>query len=104
MQSRTLGRELERFERPAYDYAGADRIAGATRGTSKRWTRGYSYVAAEGRISLHPVTRGVDHPEIPGVSFFDLVEVAAIIKLEDLVLSLPRIRQVVRSFLSLRGR
>ena len=95
MQIHTLGRELERFERPAYSYAEADRIAGATRGTSKRWTRGYSYVAEEGKVSLPPVTRGVDHPEVPGVSFFDLVEVAAITKLKDLGLSLPRIRQVV---------
>ncbi len=97
MLSHVIERGLQRFEQPAYSYAEADRIAGATRGTSKRWTRGYLYVGDSGHVSLPPVTRGVEHPDDPGVSFFDLIEVAAITRLKELGLSLPRIRQAVET-------
>ena len=33
----------ERLMRPLYGFAEADRLAGVTRGTSRRWLKGYRY-------------------------------------------------------------
>lgn len=87
----------ERFARPMYSYAEADRIAGVGRGTSKRWVRGYSYRSNGARVSAAPVTKGVEQPEEPGVSFFDLIEVAAIGGLREIGWSLRAIRAAVGS-------
>ena len=87
----------ERLERPRYSYAEADRIAGVTRGTSKRWIRGYSYQANGALVAAAPVTPGLDSSDEPGVSFFDLVEVAAIGRLKDVGWSLRAIRKAVES-------
>lgn len=87
----------ERFERPMYSYAEADRIAGVTRGTSRRWIRGYSYSSNGAQVSAAPVTKGVPRPDEPGVSFFDLIEVAAIGRLKEVGWSLPVIRRAVES-------
>ena len=87
----------ERFERPLYSYADADRIAGVTRGTSKRWIRGYSYLSNGARVSAAPVTPGTGKPGEPGVSFFDLIEVAAIGRLKDVGWSLTAVRKAVES-------
>jgi uncharacterized protein (DUF433 family) len=87
---------IAHLERPAYSYAEADRIAGATRGTTKRWTRGYAYrTPTDQRVARPPVTPGIEHPEAPGASFLDLVEVAAIARLKELGLSLGQIRGAV---------
>ena len=87
----------ERLERPRYSYAEADRIAGVTRGTCKRWTRGYSYQANGAPIAAAPVTPGIERIDEPGASFFDLIEVAAIGRLKDVGWSLPVIRNAVES-------
>ncbi len=87
----------ERFARPMYSYAEADRIAGVTRGTSKRWARGYSYLSNGARVSAAPVTKGVMQPGEPGVSFFDLIEVAVIGRLKEIGWSLRAIRAAVES-------
>jgi uncharacterized protein (DUF433 family) len=82
----------ERLMRPLYGFAEADRLAGVTRGTSRRWLKGYRYwYADESRMAL-PITPERDLPD--GVSFMDLVEVIAIGKLRQRGLSLRRIRQV----------
>ncbi len=80
-----------------YSYADADRIAGVTRGTAKRWIRGYSYLSNGARVSAAPVTPGIDQRDEPGVSFFDLIEVAAIGRLKDVGWSLRTIRRAVES-------
>ena len=80
-----------------YSYAEADRIAGVTRGTSKRWIRAYSYMSNRERVSAAPVTPGIERPGEPGVSFFDLIEVAAIGRLKEVGWSLRTIRRVVDS-------
>ena len=87
----------ERFARPMYSYAEGDRIAGVTRGTSKRWVRGYSYLSNGTHVSAAPVTQGVEQPDDPGVSFFDLIEVAAIGRLKEVGWSLRAIRTAVES-------
>ena len=87
----------ERFARPMYSYAEADRIAGVTSGTSKRWVRGYSYLSNGARVSAPPVTKCVMQSGEPGVSFFDLIEVAAIGRLKEIGWSLPAIRAAVES-------
>jgi len=87
----------DRLVVPRYGFAEADRLARVTAGTSKRWTRGYSYDSLAGeRVSKPPVGKTEPSPEV-AVSFADLVEVAAIHGLRDLGFSLPQIRQIVES-------
>ena len=77
---------------PAVRLRGADRLAGVTRGTSRRWLKGYRYwYADESRLAL-PITPERDLRD--GVSFVDLVEVIAIGKLRQRGFSLRRIRQI----------
>lgn len=78
---------------PRYTYAEADRIAGITRGTSKRWLKGYQFPTSFGIRSRVPVPGA--RPIEPGVSFLELVEVAAIDQLRSLDLPLTRIRKIV---------
>lgn len=94
-----------RLVRPLYSYAEADRLARVTRSTSSRWLKGYKYwyarhsedwlLGLEERRVSPPVT-----PREPdakyGVSFVDLMEVAAIGRLREKGLSLKRIRQINR--------
>lgn len=82
---------------PRYSFAEADRLARVTAGTSRRWTRGYSYESQDGqRVRKPPVGRTEPSPEL-AVSFADLVEVAAIRGLRTLGFSLPKIREIVDS-------
>lgn len=93
--------DVARFEAPRYSYAEADRIAGVTRGTAKRWTRGYAAVY-QGQRTAHPaVTRREETADGSGASFFDLVEIAAIGRLKVLGWSLPNIRKIVANCQSL---
>ena len=87
--------DASRFELPSYSYAEADRIAGVTRGTAKRWTRGYVAVHQGRRTEHPPVTPRAEPAEGPGVSFFDLIEIAAIGRLKDIGWSLPEVRKIV---------
>ncbi len=87
----------ERLIVPLYSYAEADRLARVRPGTSKRWSRGYSYQSAAGEsVRKPPVGKTAPSPRA-AVSFADLVEVAAIRGLRDLGVSLPQIRRVVES-------
>ena len=80
---------------PRYSHAEADRIAGVTRGTTKRWLKGYPYHDAGGAQRFSgPVTER-ERPE-GDVSFADLVEIAAINRWKELGQSLHDIREVVR--------
>jgi hypothetical protein len=82
--------ENERLMRSLYGFAESDRLAGVTRGTSRRWLKGHWY-ADESRMVL-AITPERDQPD--GVSFVDLVEVIAIGKLRQRGFSLRPIRQV----------
>jgi uncharacterized protein (DUF433 family) len=83
-----------RVVRPLYSFADADRLAGAKRGTSSRWLRGYAYKAADGAmVRRPPVTTGLDRDGT--VSFIDLIEVVAIGRLKELGLPLSEIRKIV---------
>jgi uncharacterized protein (DUF433 family) len=90
-------REVERLAAPRYSYAEADRIAGASRGTTKRWTRGYVAISRGQHTEYAAVTPRTDAVGSPGVSFFDLIEVAAIGRLKSLGWSLPSIRRIVEN-------
>ncbi len=82
-----------RLARPLYSFAGADRLAGVTRGTSSRWLKGYRYwYTPEERRVLPPITPDPSPRE--AVSFIDLVEVVAIGKLREKGFSLRRVRQI----------
>ena len=85
----------ERLVVPRYGYAEADRLAHVRAGTSKRWTRGYSYQSAAGERVRKPPVGKTDSSVGAAVSFADLIEVAAIRGLLALDLTLPQIRKVV---------
>ena len=87
----------ERLVVARYGFAEADRLARVKAGTSKRWTRGYSYQSAAGeRVTKPPVSKA-EASTAAAVSFADLVEVAAIHGLRDLGFSLAQIRRIVES-------
>ena len=80
---------------PVYTYAEADTIAGVSRGTSKRWTEGYSYTNPKGeRVTLPPITPKPQDAG-PGVSFLDLVEVVAIGRFLARDFSIRGVRSIV---------
>ncbi len=84
----------ERLTAACYWYAQADRLARVPAGTSKRWTRGYTYLAADGtRVSMPPVSKAAPAPA-PELSFAELLEVAAIHRLRECGLPLPAIRKI----------
>ena len=80
---------------PRYGYAEADRLARVTAGTSRRWTRGYSYQSRDGERVQRPPVGKTDSSVGVAVSFADLIEVAAIRGLRTLGFSLPQIREIV---------
>lgn len=81
---------------PLYNYADADRLAGVSRSTSRRWLAGYRYQAPSGeRVVQPPVTPGIERRGV--VSFVDLVEIVAIGRLRERGFSLRAIRQVVQN-------
>ena len=81
---------------PRYSYAEADRLAGVTRGTAKRWLRGYHHRGPDGERRFHaPVIPGERLDDAEGyVSFADLVEVAALKRWRDLRWPPPTLRKV----------
>ena len=86
--------ERARVSRPLYSYADADYLADVSRGTSKRWIRGYQYWDVHGeRVVQPPITPGIDGQE--AISFVDLVEIAAIGRLKEVGFSLKNIRRIV---------
>jgi len=87
----------EHLTRRLYSYADADRIAGVSRGTSKRWIEGYAHSLPDGRkIVLPPITPGRDITG-DGVSFSDLVEIVAIGGFKNLGFSVRTVRKIVES-------
>lgn len=80
------------LSRPLYSYAEADRIARVSRGTSRRWLRGYKYWYFEEERNQPPVTPKSGHEA--GVSFIDLIEVVATDRLRVNGFSLKKVRQI----------
>jgi uncharacterized protein (DUF433 family) len=86
----------ERLTRPIYSFSEADHLAGASRGTARRWIRGYNYLRDGKRIERPPVTlRKSD--DTPAASFFDLLEVVVIGRMKSVGLSLNDVREVVKN-------
>ena len=91
---KTCRRIPQRVARPLYSYADVDRLAEVSRGTAKRWLKGYAYKTSEGEVvNRPPVTTGVRRDE--AVSFIDLIEVVAIGSLKKLGLTVAEIRKIV---------
>lgn len=85
-----------RLDRPLYAYAEAARLARVPTSTAKRWLTGYSYTGPAGlEIEHAPVTPHDAGGPHEGVSFLDLVELAAIGRLKTLGFSLAKIRAIV---------
>jgi uncharacterized protein (DUF433 family) len=95
------GNAPEYLDRPLYSFAEADHLAGAARGTARRWLLGYSYVRQGQRIEQPRVTPGIDSTR--GVSFLDLVEVVAIRRLHSEGFSLREIRSIVTNCQGILG-
>jgi hypothetical protein len=80
----------DRVARPLYSFADADRLAGVSRGTSKRWLAGYVYVNPHGELVRRPpITPGTEGPG--AVSFIDLIEIVAIGGLKSIGFTLIQI-------------
>ncbi len=91
------GQIPERLVARLYGYADADRIAGVSRGTAKRWLAGYTYRRPDGtKASLPPITPGRPSPG-DGVSFTDLVELVAIGGFKRHGFTVPTIRKIVEN-------
>lgn len=79
-----------------YSFAEADRLAGLSRGTARRWLQGYYYQRdGAGLVSQSPVTPPAQSTLSEGVSFLDLVELVAIRGLKARGFGLPSIRRIV---------
>jgi uncharacterized protein (DUF433 family) len=68
-------------------------LAGATRGTTRRWIKGYSYVRDGARIEQAPVTPRDE--SVSAASFLDLLEVVVIARFKEFGLSVGAVRRVV---------
>jgi uncharacterized protein (DUF433 family) len=80
---------------PAYSYAEADALARVSKGTGKRWIEGYSYKGTKGeRVFKEPVTPGLANES--GISFLDLIEIAAIGRFLERGFQLRDVREIVR--------
>ena len=96
------GQLLVLLDEPRYSYAEADRIAGVGRGTSKRWLKGYQYELPANRMVHQPPVASTQ-PVWPGVSFFELIEVAAIGRLKALRFTLQGLRSLIGEARKLLG-
>ena len=80
-------------ERPAYTAAEAARYARTSPVTARRWLEGYDYTTVRGSRRSTPVT---NHPAGERyLTFYDLVEVAAIAAAKNAGVKLPRIRSAI---------
>lgn len=94
--------ETERLTSPRYTYAEADRVAGVSRGTARRWLSGYAYRVPTGQtVKVPPITPGTT--EAGAVSFLDVVEIVAIGGLKEAGFSTRAIRQIVRNCQEILG-
>lgn len=91
--SHSLERELTA---PRYSFAQADRLAGVSSNTSRRWLKGYSYHYdryTPGELRFQPPV-GNPSFQLEAVSFIDLMEVLVISGLRDKGFSTLTIRKI----------
>jgi uncharacterized protein (DUF433 family) len=92
----------ERLTSPRYSFSEADRLAGVSRGTARRWLSGYMYRDDAGRsVTLPPITPGT--ADSGAASFLDLVEIVAIGGLKQAGFPTRAIRQIVRNCQEILG-
>ena len=92
----STGYDYQRFTRPLYGYAEADRLAEVPPNTARRWVKGYKYRDDIGhRVTQPPVTSGRYAEPQDAVSFFDLIGIKAIDGLRQAGFGLPTVRKVV---------
>jgi uncharacterized protein (DUF433 family) len=100
--STTVQSWTEHLTSPRYTFAEADRLAGVSRGTARRWLSGYAYRDEAGRsVNLPPITPRSAESE--AASFLDVVEIVAIGGLKDAGFSTRQIRQIVRNCQEILG-
>lgn len=87
---------------PRYWYAEAERLAGVSRGTAKRWLKGYHHRGPDGEPRFRAPLIRREHPD-SDVSFADLVEIAALKRWRDLRWPPPAIRKVAEGCRRLSG-
>lgn len=85
---------------PRYSYAEAERLAGVSRGTAKRWLKGYHHRGPDGERRFRaPVIPGERLDDAEGyVSFADLVEIAAVSHFRRQRWSLGAIRAIIEGW------
>lgn len=83
----------ESLQNPIYAFSDVDRLAGVSRGTAKRWLKGYA--------PYPPVTLALHGRAMTG--FLDLIDVTAVGKLKTYGFSLPLIREIVANAQNLLG-
>jgi uncharacterized protein (DUF433 family) len=94
--------DIGRLTAARYTFVEADRLAGVSRGTARRWLSGYVYRDTDGRpVEIPPVTPG--GVEAGAVSFLDVIEIVAIGGLKSAGFSIRTIRQVVRNCQDILG-
>lgn len=86
---------------PRYSFSEADYLAGVSRGTAKRWLKGYAYDTPTRRVHQPPVN--FISSEYEGVSFLDLLEIVVIGRFRAHGFSLPQVRHIVTNCRSLLG-
>ena len=94
--------DVAQLTAPRYAFSEADRLAGVSRGTARRWLSGYAYRDEAGRsVNLPPITPGSAESE--AASFLDVVEIVAIGGLKRAGFSTRQIRQIVRNCQEILG-
>lgn len=78
---------------PRYSFSQTDRLAKVSRGTSKRWLKGYTYLYCPGELRASPPVNREIGPR-DSASFIDLMEVVVIGGLRREGFSLPTIRRI----------
>ena len=92
----SVDRDYGLFTRPLYSFAEADRLAGVSRSTSRRWVKGYHYLNPYGeRVAQSSMTTRPEVEPEQGASFLDLISIKAIDGLRKLDFSTRAIRQVI---------
>lgn len=104
-----MATELSPLVAPIYTVAEASRLTKLSPGRIRRWLEGYEYswkASEEPQLrhgSQSPVVRQRIAPELPYVSFLDLVDLLFIRALLDEGLSLQRIRKSLEEASAIRG-
>lgn len=89
----SISYEAPDMTRPLYSFAEADRLLRVSPNTTRRWLKGYDFwYSSSERRTMPPVTPGQGAKT--AVSFFDLMEVAAISELIRKGFSLKRVRKI----------